>query len=342
MSHEIICCKPVEEYASYLRITLNRSPLTIEQYKIDLELFFKYTLLSRAGGDPQTDDLSSIDTSPVNREFLGSITSYEIYRFLTYAADVRGNQAKARARKLSALKGFFKYFSIQMPVVEDNPTAGIAGPPIKPALPKFLSEEESVQLLETVQNDTESKTRERDYAIITLFLNCGMRLSELVGINLSDIDRDLRSLRVLGKGSKERIVYLNEACRMAISDYLRVRALDEQIKDRNALFLSSRHTRISNKTVQWIVYKYLSAAGLEYKHLSTHKLRHTAATLMYRTGKVDVRVLKDILGHEQLNTTQIYTHVSDRQMEAAMDNNPLSHIKRKKDIEREKDEDSSS
>ena len=187
-------------------------------------------------------------------------------------------------------------------------------------------------LLEAVKNDKASKTVARDYAIVTLFLNCGMRLSELVGINLSDLDRELRSLRVLGKGNKERIVYLNEACRDALVSYIKERveeAADEKVNT-NALFLSSRHQRISVKTVQWMVYKYLDLAGLESKHFSVHKLRHTAATLMYQSGNVDVRVLKDILGHEQLNTTQIYTHVSNRSMEEAMRENPLAKVKKDK------------
>ena len=163
--------------------------------------------------------------------------------------------------------------------------------------------------------------------MITLFLNCGMRLSELVGISLGDIDRDLRSLRVIGKGSKERMIYLNDACKAAIVDWLKVRATLE-IKEKNALFISSRGTRISKQMVQTVVYKYLDLAGLGNRKLSTHKLRHTAATLMYQEGGVDVRVLKDILGHEQLNTTQIYTHVSNEQMEEAMTKNPLSKKKR--------------
>ena len=179
-------------------------------------------------------------------------------------------------------------------------------------------------LLDAVQNDTESKTRERDYCIITLFLNCGMRLSELCGINLNDIDRELRSLRVIGKGNKERIVYLNDACRDALTKYLSVRRAEGS--NMPALFISKQHKRLSNKTVQWLVYKYLGLAGLDYKHYSVHKLRHTAATLMYQTGKVDVRVLKEILGHEQLNTTQIYTHVSDKNMMDAMAQNPLAAL----------------
>ena len=203
-------------------------------------------------------------------------------------------------------------------------------PKKKQALPKYLSMQESLSLLSAIENDTESKNKERDYAIITLFLNCGMRLSELVGINLTDMDKELRSLRVVGKGNKERIVYLNDACRDAITSYLKVRGNKNKPITTNALFVSKQYNRISNKTVQWLVYKYLSLAGLDYKHYSTHKLRHTAATLMYQTGKVDVRVLKEILGHEQLNTTQIYTHVSDQGMQDAIDNNPLANIKSKK------------
>ena len=215
--------------------------------------------------------------------------------------------------------------------MEKNPAIDMEAPKKKQSLPKFLSMEESIALLEAVENDVESKFKERDYAIITLFLNCGMRLSELVGINLNDLDRELRSLRVIGKGNKERIVYLNDACRSALTTYILIRKSDKYRNvNTNALFISKQYKRISNKTVQWLVYKYLTLAGLDYKHYSTHKLRHTAATLMYQTGKVDVRVLKEILGHEQLNTTQIYTHVSNKGMQDAIDNNPLANIKSKK------------
>ena len=215
--------------------------------------------------------------------------------------------------------------------MEKNPAIDMEAPKKRQSLPKFLSMDESVALLEAVENDVESKFKERDYCIITLFLNCGMRLSELVGINLNDLDRELRSLRVIGKGNKERIVYLNDACRDALTTYILIRKSDKyRSVNTNALFISKQYKRISNKTVQWLVYKYLTLAGLDYKHYSTHKLRHTAATLMYQTGKVDVRVLKEILGHEQLNTTQIYTHVSNKGMQDAINNNPLANIKSKK------------
>ena len=173
----------------------------------------------------------------------------------------------------------------------------------------------------------------RDYAIVTLFLNCGMRVSELTGINLTDISQDMHTLRVMGKGAKERMIYLNEACQEALGEYLKLRNNVENAHatKEKALFLSGQSKRISVKTVQWMVYKYLEMAGLGDRHLSVHKLRHTAATLMYQQGGVDVRVLKDILGHEQLNTTQIYTHVSSSDMEEAMAHNPLARVKKKKD-----------
>ena len=219
----------------------------------------------------------------------------------------------------------------------ENPAINIDTPAQKKRLPKHLTLEESVALLDAVNSDAESKHRERDYCIITLFLNCGMRLSELTGISLSDLDPELRSLRVIGKGNKERIIYLNDSCRDALRSYIAVRARDGEIKDKNALFISRFHKRMSNQTVQWMVYKYLDAAGLGYKNFSTHKLRHTAATLMYQSGEVDVRVLKDILGHEQLNTTQIYTHVSDSAMETAMTKNPLANLKSKRPKKDEND-----
>ena len=200
-------------------------------------------------------------------------------------------------------------------------------------LPKHLSLDESLDLLSSV--DRSDENYERNYCILTFFLNCGMRLSELVGLNLYDIEQDMSQMTVTGKGNKMRVIYLNSACRSALTSYLNVRTakISERggvIKDKNALFLSSRGQRISNKTVQWLVKKHLSLSGLEHKGYSTHKLRHTAATLMYSTGKVDVRVLKEILGHEQLNTTQIYTHVANAQLESAMEENPLAKVKTKK------------
>ncbi len=325
--------KLARDFASYKLTIQNCSQKTVDEYLSDLRLFFKYIYAERNRIKPASDDFDKIDISNLDTSFFEKISTEEIYDFFIYVSNERGNSVAAKSRKLSAIKAFFKYACQKRRILEKNPAIDIEAPKKKQSLPKFLSMEESLDLLDAVENDKESKTRERDYCIITLFLNCGMRLSELVGINLNDIDREFRSLRVIGKGNKERIVYLNDACRDALKTYLEVRSEGKSKPiNTNALFISKQYKRISNKTVQWLVYKYLSLAGLDYKHYSTHKLRHTAATLMYQTGKVDVRVLKEILGHEQLNTTQIYTHVSNQGMQDAIDNNPLANIKsRKKD-----------
>ena len=318
----------VREFASYKAAIQNASEKTISEYLLDLRTFFRFLAARDARIAPNSEAFEQIDIRHIDLEYIKNITTEDIYEFLMYTDSVRGNMAAAKSRKLSAIKGFFKYLTVKRMMLEENPAANIEAPKKKQALPKFLSLEESLDLLNAVKNDTESKNRVRDYAIITLFLNCGMRVSELVGINLSDVDRELRSMSVTGKGNKQRIVYLNDACREALAAYLEERLTEEKSKNLSsiALFLSSRDQRISVKTVQWVVYKYLDMAGLESKHYSVHKLRHTAATLMYQTGNVDVRVLKDILGHEQLNTTQIYTHVSNKNMEEAMQKNPLSSV----------------
>lgn len=321
---------PVTEFSQYMLVVKGRLPRTIEQYEIDLMLFFKYIKAKRAGLDTSGEDFDNMTIYELDYAFAESVTKTEIMEFLTFAAINRENHARTRARKLSSLKSFYKYYCGTVMKFKENPTLNIDTPKIPKTLPKHLSAEESVELLRTVNSDDESRFKERNFCIITLFLNCGMRLSELVSLNLSDLDRELRSLRVMGKGAKERVIYLNDACRSALENYIKVRDKNPAGGHRNALFLSSRKTRISKQMVQTVVYKYLDAAGLDNRGLSVHKLRHTAATLMYQTGKVDIRVLKDILGHEQLNTTQIYTHVSNSEMEKAMRENPLASVTAKK------------
>lgn len=313
----------VKSFINYKLSIQNRSVKTVEQYEIDLMLFFKYLVCKKNGTPLSKEEFDKTDISWIDIDFIRKITEDDVYDFFIFASRERGNKARSRARKLSSLKTFFRYLEVNKKLIDKNPAINVESPSVKRALPKYLTLDESIRLLETVEKDVESESRERDYAIITLFLNCGMRLSELCSISLNDIDTDMRSLRVIGKGSKERIVYLNDACRAALSDYLKVRGASAS-KDKNALFISRLGKRISNKTVQWMIYKYLDRAGLGNRHLSTHKLRHTAATLMYQEGGVDVLVLKDILGHEQLNTTQIYTHVSNRQLEDAVKKNPLA------------------
>lgn len=321
----------IQEYASYKLSLQGCSQKTVQEYLLDLRTFFRYILSKEYGIDPASEEFSQIDVSSVGLERLGKIRAEEIYDFLFYANQQRGNQWAARSRKLSSIRSLYKYLVSKRHYLEYNPTADMDSPKPKKTLPKHLTLEESMALLDAIENDRESPFRIRDYAIVTLFLNCGMRVSELVGINLGDIEPQLRSIRVTGKGNKERIVYLNQACQDALSAYLAIRksAQYASVKDKG-VFLSRLEQRMSVKTVQWMIYKYLNLAGLEAKHYSVHKLRHTAATLMYQSGAVDVRVLKEILGHEQLNTTQIYTHVSNKSIEDAMTHNPLAARKKTK------------
>lgn len=332
-SAEFDALPPVlKDFAAYKSVIENCSEKTVCEYLLDLRTFFRYYIAKQSGLSTEGEEFTSIDISGIAEDDLLAITGTFIYEFLLYSGETRGNGWAAKSRKLSAIKAFFKYATAKKHILETNPTADIDSPKKHSALPKFLTLDESLLLLDTVRNDNESRSLARDYAIITLFLNCGMRLSELVGINTTDLDRELRSLRVIGKGHKERIVYLNDACRAAILEYIeeRKKLLADTNKKTDALFLSARKARISHKTVQWMVYKYLDMAGLDHRGFSVHKLRHTAATLMYQTGEVDVRVLKDILGHEQLNTTQIYTHVSDAHMENAINQNPLASVRTEK------------
>lgn len=318
----------VREFASYKTSIQGCSQKTVEEYLLDLRTFFRYLLAKDQGIHPDSDEFVEIDISKIDIDYIRAIRTEQIYDFLLYTGNVRKNMWASKSRKLSAIKGLFKFLTVKRGYLEENPAANIESPKRKKTLPKFLSLEESKLLLDTVRNDVSSKSRLRDLCMITLFLNCGMRLSELVGLNLSDIEREFSYIRVVGKGSKERIIYLNGACKHVLSEYLindRLTEKKRRLAER-AVFLSNRDTRISNKTVQAMVYKYLDASGLGSKHYSVHKLRHTAATLMYQSGNVDIRVLKDILGHEQLNTTQIYTHVSDKNMMNAMNENPLADI----------------
>lgn len=331
-----------EEFAAAPRVVQNfvRAKIAIEgcseatayEYLLDLRTFFRYLLATETDIPLNSDAFFEIDLSGIDLAYVLRITRDTVLDFLTYTATDRHNEKASRARKLSTLKSFFRYISsLDSRYADFDPTKNIKTPKKEQLLPKYLSEEESVSLLQSVIEDEDSKHGKRDFCILTLFLNCGMRLSELVGLNLSDLDRHLRSLRVFGKGAKERVIYLNEACREALTDHLTLRYEADTVKeDADALFLSNRGKRISHKTVQHIVYKYLDAAGLSQRGLSVHKLRHTAATLMYQSGKVDVRVLKDILGHAQLNTTQIYTHLVNRNMQEAMDQNPLASLSLKK------------
>lgn len=313
--------KLVQQYLLYIEAIKGHSELSVIEYASDLRTFFRYIMRLKGLVDKKAEDCD-IDISPVNLELIKKITLNDAYQFLIYCKNERHNNENTRARRVISIRRFFIYLTDNMGLLEYNPMKNLDIPKTKKALPKYLSLEEAEMLLSVV----DGPFKERDYAIITLFLNCGMRLSELVSIDYNDIKAD-GSLVITGKGNKERTVYLNQACVDAIAAYMKKRPNDG-VKDR-ALFLSSRNQRISPKTVQHIVYTNLDRAGLGDRGLSVHKLRHTAATLMYQHGNVDVLLLKEILGHENLGTTEIYTHIASDAAKKAIDANPLSNQKSK-------------
>ncbi|MBQ2966933.1 MAG: tyrosine recombinase XerC [Clostridia bacterium] len=300
------------EFLMYMQSIKGKSFSTVKEYASDLNIFFLF--MKEYKLHEKTDSISDLDYS-----FVETIELIDLYAYLTYMADERKNTASSRARKVACLRSYFKYMASKAKHIKDNPAKELDSPKIKQSLPRYLTLDESKQLLSAV----EGENKYRDYAILTLFLNCGLRLSELVGININDFKDDV--LIVTGKGNKERVIYLNDACIAAVRNYMRVRPTDGVI-DKNALFLSKRLTRISNKTVQWLVKKHIKDAGLDDTKYSVHKLRHTAATLMYKYAETDLRTLQEILGHNQLATTQIYTHIDDEQRRNAVKNNPLASL----------------
>jgi site-specific recombinase XerD len=314
--------KIIKEFLIYMQTIKGKSPLTVSEYFIDLRTFFRY-ILKKQDKIPLEIEFEKISIENVDLALVASVTLSDIYEYLYYITNDRKNNASTRSRKISCLRSYYKYICDKMGLIEENPTKNLETPKKKKSLPKHLTLEESMKFLVTIGG----VHKDRDFCIMTIFLNCGLRLSELCGLNFKDISEN--SIRVVGKGNKERIVYLNEACVNALNAYLKVRSNGE-VKDKNALFISRLKTRISPKTVQWIVKSNLEKAGLAGKGLSTHKLRHTAATLMYQHGGVDIRVLQEILGHESLSTTEIYTHISSTQLENAAKKSPLAGFKIKK------------
>ena len=316
----------LNSFLDYSITILNKSPNSIKEYNYDLAMFLKFIKL-RFKLTSETD-FSSITISNIPLSEISKIKLDDIHAFLSYLAIDLKSKPATRARKVSTIRIFFNYLSQKTNLIENNPAQNLETPKLGKRMPKYLTLDESKKLLDvTCSDEDENENAIRDYAIITLFLNCGMRLSELVGINIKDITFSECKLNVIGKGNKERTIYLNNACMKAINAYLKVRPRDGvKFNSRDALFLSEQKKRISRRTVQYIVKTELKLAGIEKSDkYSVHKLRHTAATLMYQHGEADVLLLKEMLGHENLSTTEIYTHVENKQLREAVKNNPLSN-----------------
>ena len=322
----------LRDFLAYHETIKAHSTRTVDEYYLDLRNFFRYLKRVR---DPSLQDkkLDEISIQDVDLDFVKKVTLTDIYDYMTYLSRDRvrnsnsrdaeyGLNAASRARKIATIRSFYHYLTNKVHLIDQNPVKDIDSPKLKKSLPKYLTLDESVQLLESV----DGKNQERDYCILTLFLNCGLRISELVGLNLNDIQDD--ALRILGKGNKVRIVYLNEACKQALEQYLAVRRPITG-RDKNALFLSTRNERISRSGVHALVKKHLAEAGLDATQYSSHKLRHTAATLMLQNG-VDVKAVQEVLGHDHLNTTEIYTHIDNDALRVAAKANPLSYMKKTK------------
>lgn len=308
----------LNDFLNYLGTIRGKSQNTISGYKVDLIMFFRFLKLYR-GRVSKDQEFESIQINDVDDNFIRKIKLSDLFAFISFAENYRNNGSYARARKVATLKSFFKYLYGKAKIIDENPASELESPKISKRNPIYLTLEESKSLL----NSIDGKYRERDYCIITLFLNCGLRLSELCGIDISRIKEDI--LTVVGKGNKERTVYLNSACIKAIRNYLMARNQDyDKIKDKDALFISKNYTRINKRSVELMLKKYLEKAQLDTDKYTPHKLRHTAATLMYKYGNVDIRSLQKILGHENVSTTQIYTHVDDEKLREAVRSNPLS------------------
>ncbi|WP_048569501.1 tyrosine recombinase XerC [Clostridium cylindrosporum] len=308
------------EFLGYLSTIKGKSPNTVEGYKIDIRLFLKFVLKQK---HRLTSDVEGVSIRDIDDEFIKNIRLGDIYSFMNYVNTTRGNSPYARARKVSSIRVFFTYLERRVKLITDNPAKDLESPKINKRHPVYLTLNESKDLLESVFGTVVGRNKQRDFAMLTLFLNCGLRLSELVGIDISRIKEDI--LTVIGKGNKERTVYLPPICVNSINSYLQERPIPITGHE-DALFLSEQRRRINKRTVEKLVKKYAEFAGLDSTKYTPHKLRHTAATLMYKHGGVDIRALQQILGHESISTTQIYTHVDDEQLRKAAKSNPLANF----------------
>lgn len=314
----------LNSFLDYSITILNKSPNSIKEYNYDLATFLKYIKLHF--GLTNETDFSKITIKDIDIDTIRKITLDDIHAFISYLATELRSKPATRARKVSSIRIFFKYLSAKAKLIEINPAQNLETPKQEKRMPKYLTLDDSKRLLDVAGNE-DNRNNQRDYAITTLFLNCGMRLSELVNINIKDIKFDDCKMTVIGKGNKERTIYLNNACMRAVKEYLEIRPKEGVKYDsKDALFLSERHERISNRTVQYIIKNELRKAGLDTNKYSVHKLRHTAATLMYQYGNVDIRALQELLGHASISTTEIYTHVENERVRNAVESNPLANL----------------
>jgi site-specific recombinase XerD len=315
----------VIEFLRYMQYNKKKSVNTVDAYQKDLRMFFKYLRFKKEfSKQMKIDDISNIDISEIDDEFINKISISDLNSFISYVAIERGNQEKAQARKIASIKSFYEYM-YKNDIIEKNVAVKLENVKIPEREPIYLTLDETKKLVSTVRTK-ENRYQKRDYAIISVFLNCAVRLSELVGIDLDSINFEYNKLTVIGKGNKQRTVPMNPSVIESLKEYLKFRqTIEDRIKDedKKALFISSNKRRIGQRSIEQIIKQYIVDAGLDPNKYTPHKLRHTAATLMFKYGKVDIRTLQKILGHSSPNTTQIYTHVDDEQMQDAVNSMPV-------------------
>lgn len=323
----------VEEFSAYLQTIKGKSPSTVEAYSYDLTVFLRF-LMQYKGKVAKDSEFEAIDLSGIGDEFYREISLPNLYAFLSFAEKQRDNSAHARARKVASIKAFFRYLHGKARILDSDPSSELESPRIRKRNPVYLSLDEAVLILQSM--DRSHRDHHRDYCMLTLFLNCGLRISELTSIRWSMIRDD--TLRIIGKGNKERTVYLNRACLAALKDLKEHQELEGVAPEyQDYLFLSSHKRPISNRTVERLVKKHITNAGIDSTAYTPHKLRHTAATLMYKHGNVDILALQSILGHENLSTTQIYTHVDNEQLRESAEANPLRDIDQWTDLTKDRE-----
>lgn len=314
----------VQDFLNYNKTIKGLSENTVNEYYYDVRLYLKYMTFRLNLVDHEiesVDEIETIDIRKIRAKDLKGISIIDVHSYISYRDNNRDNSSTTRARKVSSLRTFYKYLTTISKELDENPTLELETPKSKKRNPIYLTLDESKKLLQTISEEKNMFIRTRDFAIVLMFLTTGIRLSELAGLNISNIKE--KEFNVIGKGNKERLVYMTEACKYAIDEYLGIRP---DVENEKALFLSNRKNRISNRAIQHMIDKYLIKSGFDVTRYSTHKLRHTAATLMYREG-VDIRTLQKVLGHTSVATTQIYTHVVDENLRKAIDVNPLNNIK---------------
>ncbi len=318
----LISSNLVDDFLDYMKSTKGSSDNTVKEYYYDLRVFVRF-IKKRKNLVDESIDFNDIAIEDISPEVLESVTKQDIYAYNAFLERERKISNRSKFRKISSVRSFYNYLYAKIEVIKKNPIIDIDMPKIEKTLPVYLTLDQSLNLLKTIEK-SKIKTlyKKRDYAIVTLFLNCGMRLSELSAINISHL-KDDNTLKVIGKGNKERTIYLNEASVYAVNEYLKLRP---QIKD-DALFLSMREQRMSNRSIQHMIEKHMKNSGLDTNKYSVHKLRHTAATLLYQYGNADIRSLQEILGHESVNTTEIYTHVNKKSLKKLVESNPLSKVR---------------